>query len=106
MAEDAPTRGITGLVYRSIRGTTGLVGKALDVALTGAQALLQASPRDVPPDQAMPHRDAVVAALNGVVGDHLARTGNPLAIPFELRLRSLANSSSLIGDSSEPSAVA
>jgi hypothetical protein len=86
VVEDAPTRGITGLVYRSIRGTTGLVGKALDVALAGAQALLHASLRDVPPEQAMPRRDAVVAALNGVIGDHLERTGNPLAIPFELRL--------------------
>jgi pimeloyl-ACP methyl ester carboxylesterase len=82
---DAPTRGITGLVYRSIRGTTGLVGKTLDAALAGVQAMLQSSLRDLPPDEAMPRRDAVVAALNGVVGDHLERTGNPQAIPLELR---------------------
>src|SRR6266702_6850392 len=84
---DAPTRGITGLVYRSIRGTTGLVGKALDAALAGVEALLQASPSDLPQDEAMPRRDAVVAALNGVVGDHLERTGNPLAIRLDLRVR-------------------
>jgi pimeloyl-ACP methyl ester carboxylesterase len=84
---DAPTRGITGMVYRSIRGTTGLVGKALDVALAGAEALLQASLRDLPQGEAMPRRDAVVAALNGVVGDHLERTGNPLAMQLELRVR-------------------
>jgi hypothetical protein len=84
---DAPTSGITGLVYRSIRGTTGLVGQALDAALAGVQVMLQASLRDLPQDEAMPRRDAVVAALNGVVGDHLERTGNPLAIQLELRLR-------------------
>jgi pimeloyl-ACP methyl ester carboxylesterase len=84
---DAPTRGITALVYRSIQGTTGLVGKALDAALAGVQLALQASLRDLPPADATPLRDAVVAALNGVVGDHLERTGNPLAVPLELRLR-------------------
>jgi PGAP1-like protein len=83
---DAPTRGITGLVYRSIRGTTGLVGNALDAALAGVQAMLRASLRELPPAQAMPRRDAVVAAINGVVGDHLERTGNPLAVQLGLRV--------------------
>jgi hypothetical protein len=73
-------------VYRSIRGTTGLVGKALDAALAGVQAMVQASLRDLPGDEAMPRRDAVVAALNGVVGDHLERTGNSLAVKLELRV--------------------
>ena len=30
-------------------------------------------------------REAVVAALNGVLGDHLAASANPLAIPMQLR---------------------
>jgi len=90
---DAPTRGITGLVYRSIRGTTGLVGKTLDAALAGVEALLQASLRDLPQDQAAPRRDAVVAALNGVLGDHLERTGNPLAVQLELRLHGASGAS-------------
>ncbi len=34
-----------------------------------------------------PRRDALVAALNGVVGDHLERTGNPLAIRMQLLRR-------------------
>jgi len=34
----------------------------------------------------IPQRAAVVAALNGVLGDHLAATGNPLATPMSLRL--------------------
>ena len=81
---DTPTRGITGLVYRSVRGTTSLIGAALDAALAGVQVMLKASARDVPEEQAMPRRDAVISALNGVVGDHLERTGNPLALEMQL----------------------
>ena len=84
---DAPTTGITGLVYRSIQGTTGLVGKALDTALAGVESILPPSLQDLPGGQASASRDAVVAALNGVMGDHLARTGNPLAIGMSLRPR-------------------
>lgn len=70
------TRGLTGLVYACIRGTTSVVGGALD----GAPAVRAA--RDTP---FSPRREALVAALNGVVGDHLAETGNPLAIVMRLR---------------------
>jgi pimeloyl-ACP methyl ester carboxylesterase len=84
---ERPTSGITGLVYRSIRGTTGLVGGALDLALAGVQRTLAAAPEGGAEGLDSPARDALVAAVNGVVGDHLARTGNPLAIPMELRTR-------------------
>lgn len=72
------TRGITGFVYRCVRGATGLIGAGLDAALTPVVSLL---PEGVP----SPERDAAVSALNGVYGDHLARTGNPLAIDMNLR---------------------
>lgn len=84
---DAPTTGITGLVYRSIQGTTGLVGKALDTALAGVEAVLPPSLQDLPEGRATVSRDAVVAAINGVMGDHLERTGNPLATKMSLRAR-------------------
>jgi pimeloyl-ACP methyl ester carboxylesterase len=84
---DVPTTGITGLVYRSIQGTTGLVGKALDTALAGVESVLPSSLQNLPDGKTAESRDAVVAALNGVMGDHLARTGNPLAIPMSLRTR-------------------
>ena len=84
---DAPTTGITGLVYRSIHGTTALVGKALDTALAGAEALLPSSLLQLPPGTADETREAVVAALNGVMGDHLERSGNPLAVAMALRTR-------------------
>ena len=73
-----PTRGITGFVYRSVRGVTRVVGTALDVALRPLEPLLD-------PVTTPPGRDAIVAALNGVLGDRLEANGNPLAIPMELR---------------------
>ncbi len=72
------TQGITGLVYRSVRGVAGLIGAGIDVALGElARVIGQArSPRET---------EALVAALNGVLGDYLLATGNPLAIPMRLR---------------------
>lgn len=74
--------GIAGLAYSSVRGVARLVGGALDVALTPLVPLLSAN-------DSTPERDAVLSALNGVVGDHLAATGNPLAVKMELRRRGL-----------------
>jgi pimeloyl-ACP methyl ester carboxylesterase len=71
-------RGITGLVYRSVRGITRAVGFGLDVTLAQLAPLLGAR-------ASTPRREAVLAALNGVLGDHLAASGNPLAIAMRLR---------------------
>lgn len=70
-------KGITGFVYRAVRGTTRTIGDGLD-------ALWGALPFDT--RLSTPEREAFVAALNGVWGDHLAGTGNPLAIPMSLRI--------------------
>ncbi len=69
---------ITTLIYAGVRSITGMVGAGVDAALAGLTPLLGES---VPG----PEREAVLAALNGVVGDHLEATGNPLAIPMSLR---------------------
>lgn len=74
------TSGVTGLVYRTVRGTTRLVGGSID-ALLGALAPIL--PRIESVDA--PGGEAVASALNGIVGDHLAATGNPLAIPMAFR---------------------
>jgi len=72
------TKGLTGFVYRSIRGTTHLLGRGLDAGLVPVAGLL--------PETASPAiRDAVVSAINGVSGDHLVQTGNPLAIEMTIR---------------------
>lgn len=72
------TSGITGVVYGSVRGATRLVGSGVDAALAKLAPVLG----ELPPS---PRREALVAALNGVVGDHLEATGNPLAIRMRLR---------------------
>lgn len=82
--EDGPrrARGLTGLVYRGVRGISGGVGSATELLLGSlARQLLPAS------SAAAPHarREALLAALNGVLGDHLADSGNPLAIAMRFR---------------------
>ena len=72
------TRGITGLVYRSIRGVTQLVGGSLETLLGVLEPALRA-------DESQAEREPLRAALNGVLGDYLAASENPLAIPMALR---------------------
>jgi pimeloyl-ACP methyl ester carboxylesterase len=75
----APSRttGITGLVYRSIRGVTRITAgglRALPIGDPSTHRDLSTSYR----------REAMLSALNGVLGDHLATTLNPLALPMRL----------------------
>ncbi len=79
-ALDGRTGGISGVVYKTIRGVTRVAGGSVD-ALLGliAPALGRYG--------GGAERDAIVAALNGVLGDHLAASGNPLAQAMELRGR-------------------
>ena len=72
------TSGITGLVYRSVHGVTRLVGGGVDALLALCEPLFA-------PDAPAPWRENVVAAVNGVIGDHLEASGNPLAIRMSLR---------------------
>jgi pimeloyl-ACP methyl ester carboxylesterase len=79
-ASERPAGGITGLVYRSIRGVTRLVGGSVDALLGQLVALLGSAEHP-----ASAEREAVLAALNGVLGDHLDASANPLAITMQLR---------------------
>ena len=81
------TRGITGLVYKSIQGVTQLVGKGTESLLAGLQPLLDKI--DNEPQESAP-REAVLAALNGVMGDRLADSDNPLATTMTLRFNNEA----------------
>ena len=72
------TRGITGMVYSSVRGVTQAVGAGLDLAFK------QLTPYFNGPAE-FPQHEAMSAALNGVFGDYLAATNNPLAISMQLR---------------------
>jgi alpha-beta hydrolase superfamily lysophospholipase len=84
-APPGPAGGITGLVYRGVRGVTRGVGQGLDLLLGPvATRLLPASP-SAGDTAASRQREAVLAALNGVLGDHLHDSNNPLALPLLLR---------------------
>jgi len=74
------TRGITGAVYGSIRGITRLASTALDASLRLFEHLQRS-------EATTAKREAALAAINGIWGDHLAASGNPLAIRMTLRLR-------------------
>ena len=76
--ENGKTTGLTGFVYRTVRGVTQVVGGGIDAALALAAPML-GNFTDVPA------RDAVQSALNGVLGDHLVATANSLAIATHFR---------------------
>lgn len=85
LARPAPHRatGVSRLVYRSIHGVVGLVGGGVDGLLAGIAPLIGDGSR-------WPGRERMVAALNGVLGDHLEATDNPLALPMALRRNGVA----------------
>jgi hypothetical protein len=92
---EGQTGGLTGMVYATVRGVTQLVGMGVAAALSpleaSAQALLdQLSPAGPSNQASTPEREAVLAALNGVLGDQLHSTGNPLATTMALRYRGVA----------------
>jgi len=74
----APVRFINGLVYGSIRGVTRLVGASIDRALAELGPYLGESAPG-------PEREAVLSALNGIVGDYLAETNSALAITMSMK---------------------
>lgn len=81
-----PTRGITGFVYRRVRGVTALVGDGLDAAFAQLAKRVPASAASA--GRGDTNGDAIEAAraaANGLFGDYLANTNNPLAIQMSLR---------------------
>jgi len=76
--ENPRTKGITGLVYRSIHATTEALRALLDPL--SAQVVARSGE---PPTS--PAREGLLAALNGVLGDHLESQNNVLCIPMRFR---------------------
>jgi pimeloyl-ACP methyl ester carboxylesterase len=72
------TAGITALVYNNIREVTRLINGGL---------VASAPPAPGEEIRLSLRREAVLAAINGVLGDYLVRTNNPLAISMSLRRR-------------------
>lgn len=78
------TGGLTGLVYKSIRTFAQLLGAGAEQLLTRMPSLQGASADEA---NATVQRTAVISILNGVMGDRLAASKNPLAISMHLRYR-------------------
>ncbi len=81
-ARPGRTTGITGLVYRSIDGIMQLTGAGIGASLSLAEPLAQRLGHAPEPSR---EREILLGMLNGILGDQLAATGNPLAIPMALR---------------------
>jgi pimeloyl-ACP methyl ester carboxylesterase len=77
--DDRP-KGIAGIVYRAVRGASRLIGQAVDAGLAPVTALL-------PEGESSPSLDTYRSVANGVYGDYLLQTANPLAIEMSLRYR-------------------
>jgi len=77
-------RNISSVVYKSVHAATFVVGKGVDAALTKLQPLLESAQDE---DPGTPRREAVLAALNGVMGDRLVTTNNPFATAMVMRCR-------------------
>ncbi|MFM9879950.1 MAG: esterase/lipase family protein [Burkholderiaceae bacterium] len=86
-AEGSTSNGLTSFAYGSVRRVAGWVGSGIDLALNQLQPLLDRA-GDASPSS--PQREAVLAALNGVLGDQLEATENPLATPMGLRYQGQA----------------
>lgn len=100
-AEPGRTRGLTGLVYQSIRGVTRLVDGGLQAGLARLEPFFA---RAASAGEVHWEREAVIAALNGVMGDRLQRDGNPLCTQmgwyqrgFPLNLQALDSAGAATG---------
>lgn len=75
----SPVRALNEIVYGHARRVTSIVAAGIDLALAGLAPL-------VGPTATLPREhDMLLSALNGVLGDYLAATDNPLAITMQLR---------------------
>ncbi|MFT4996913.1 MAG: pimeloyl-ACP methyl ester carboxylesterase [Flavobacteriales bacterium] len=91
------TSGITGLVYKSIRGGAQLVGTSLDYAMQKAIPLLD--------DEHIPSRnkDIFLSVINGVYGDRLSLTNNELALRMTFIHQQQAVDTQLVSQIKSPS---
>jgi pimeloyl-ACP methyl ester carboxylesterase len=74
---EAITKLMTAPAYGAVKAVTNIVSSGLDLALEQLSPLL---------NQAGLEQGPLIAALNGVLGDYLEETKNPLAIQMSLRL--------------------
>jgi len=73
-----PVSGAADVVYGAVRAIAKMVGYGVSAALAPLVQIVDDA-------QSVPEREAILAAVNGIVGDYLAATENPLAIRMRLR---------------------
>jgi len=81
------TKGLTGMIYKSVNGVTYLLGEGINAVLNKTSQMHG--------DYSGEHklsatREAVAAAMNGVLGDHFENGENPLAIGMSFRVNGQA----------------
>lgn len=76
---ERPVAALTRVVYGGVSEAAGLVGAGVDRALERLAPLVGGAAPTA-------EHEAVLAAVNGVLGDYLEATDNPLAIPMRLRV--------------------
>jgi hypothetical protein len=69
---------MVGVAYAPVRAIAKLVGHGMDAVIAPFVEMAG----EIQPS---PEREALVAAVNGILGDHLVATHNPLAIPMRFR---------------------
>lgn len=74
----SPTQAVTGGVYRTIHGLTRVIGSGTRFGFE--KIVPRLGQRDT-----TPQRERMLAVFNGVLGDHLEASDNPLVIPMRLR---------------------
>ncbi len=72
------TGGLSGAAYRGVRAATRFAAGLAERALAPVESWLE-------PGSSCTAREAFLAVLNGVLGDHLRDTGNPLALSMAFR---------------------
>ena len=73
-----PLGRMMGVAYAPVHAIANLVGHGMEAVIT---PFVEAADEIQP----SPEREAVLAVVNGILGDHLDATQNPLAIPMRLR---------------------
>ena len=77
------TQGLTGIIYKSINGITHLLGEGINAIFNKTG---QMHGNYTGEHKLSPTREAVAAAMNGVLGDHFEKGENPLAINMSFRI--------------------
>ena len=76
-SEKNRTSGISGMVYGGIRMMSQFMGGGIDTLLARLTTVLGEK-------ESSPNRQAMISALNGVLGDYLVSKNNPLVIPMQI----------------------